>query len=240
MFFFEKKNQKTFALLLTRPAATWAAYAKEQKFFASFFQKRSLLTFVFLTASCADEHHVRVGDIIPTSSAEHLEIALPPHWVVAQTVRTLQLDAIEMVPDGQSRARWTDMLTIVWIDRAMYHNLSDQSAALTQTFEKRCAGRAAATAPEWTDDGPYHLTMQTLRCARSPEGFAHVMIVKTIKGHDAYYQVQRAWRLPAGDVAVAGDAAAAAARLLAGAHLVAVAAPTLTERLPPPGAATRR
>jgi hypothetical protein len=43
MFFFEKKNQKTFALLLTRPAATWAAYAKEQKFFASFFQKEVFL-----------------------------------------------------------------------------------------------------------------------------------------------------------------------------------------------------
>jgi len=42
VFFFEKKNQKTFALLGTRPISKWAAYAKWQKFFASFFQKRSL------------------------------------------------------------------------------------------------------------------------------------------------------------------------------------------------------
>jgi hypothetical protein len=42
MFFFEKKNQKTFALSVPRPTATWATYANGQKFFASFFQKISL------------------------------------------------------------------------------------------------------------------------------------------------------------------------------------------------------
>jgi hypothetical protein len=40
VFFFEKKNQKTFASLGT----PWAELRdSEQKFFASFFQKRSLL-----------------------------------------------------------------------------------------------------------------------------------------------------------------------------------------------------
>jgi hypothetical protein len=45
MFFFEKKNQKTFARLVTRPTSAWATYAKGQKFFASFFQKISLPLF---------------------------------------------------------------------------------------------------------------------------------------------------------------------------------------------------
>jgi len=39
VFFFEKKNQKTFAHWRTRSISTWAACANEQKFFASFFQK---------------------------------------------------------------------------------------------------------------------------------------------------------------------------------------------------------
>jgi hypothetical protein len=219
MFFFEKKNQKTFAPSLTRPISKWAAYAQEQKFFASFFQKRSLLPFLLLTASCADNRHLRVGDIIPTSPAEHLQATLPAHWVVAHTVKTLQLDALEMVPEGQSRAHWTDMLTIVWIDRAVYHNLTDQAAALVQTFQKRCAAPAVETGPDWMEDGAYHATMQTLRCARSPEGFGHVMMVKTIKGHDAYYQAQRAWRLPADDVTVPASAMDAATRLLDGINL---------------------
>jgi hypothetical protein len=41
MFFFEKKNQKTFASLYPWPISNWATYAQGPKFFASFFQKRS-------------------------------------------------------------------------------------------------------------------------------------------------------------------------------------------------------
>jgi hypothetical protein len=41
MFFFEKKNQKTFACL----GARWGnTRLKDQKFFASFFQKRRLFS----------------------------------------------------------------------------------------------------------------------------------------------------------------------------------------------------
>jgi hypothetical protein len=39
-FFFEKKNQKTLALLVDA-AGTIDTYRKEQKFFGSFFQKRT-------------------------------------------------------------------------------------------------------------------------------------------------------------------------------------------------------
>jgi hypothetical protein len=37
-----KKEQKTFAPLVPWRNSVWAAYAKEQELFASFFQKRSL------------------------------------------------------------------------------------------------------------------------------------------------------------------------------------------------------
>jgi hypothetical protein len=43
MFFFEKKNQKTVTRWPTRPMSKLAAHAKEQKFFGSFFQKRTFL-----------------------------------------------------------------------------------------------------------------------------------------------------------------------------------------------------
>jgi hypothetical protein len=45
MFFFEKKNQKTFASL---GGCWWQVRDSEQKFFASFFQKRR--SFFFLEA----------------------------------------------------------------------------------------------------------------------------------------------------------------------------------------------
>jgi hypothetical protein len=41
VFFFEKKKQKTFARGHPWPKPQWATYAKEQKFFGSFFQKRT-------------------------------------------------------------------------------------------------------------------------------------------------------------------------------------------------------
>jgi len=42
VFFFEKKNQKTFVCLVPRKSTQFVT-AKEQKFFGSFFQKRTLL-----------------------------------------------------------------------------------------------------------------------------------------------------------------------------------------------------
>jgi len=39
VFFFEKKNQKTFAPWLTWPVSKWAACLKEQKFLVLFFKK---------------------------------------------------------------------------------------------------------------------------------------------------------------------------------------------------------
>jgi len=58
MFFFEKKNQKTFALAPPRPRSNRATYAQEQKFFASFLQKRrtsssALLLFALSGTACA-------------------------------------------------------------------------------------------------------------------------------------------------------------------------------------------
>jgi len=52
MFFFEKKNQKTFTLWLTGRISQWLADANEQKFFGSFFQKR---TFSFFLVRCGEE-----------------------------------------------------------------------------------------------------------------------------------------------------------------------------------------
>jgi len=46
VFFFEKKNQKTFAPWRTWPISNWVACALGQKFFASFFQKKKAFFFL--------------------------------------------------------------------------------------------------------------------------------------------------------------------------------------------------
>jgi hypothetical protein len=50
MFFFEKKNQKTFATWRTPPDRT---ATEIQKFFASFFQKRSAFFLILLWSAAA-------------------------------------------------------------------------------------------------------------------------------------------------------------------------------------------
>jgi hypothetical protein len=57
VFFFEKKNQKTFATWHTRPISNWATDAKEQEFFASLFQKKSSST--LLSAKCQESVTLR-------------------------------------------------------------------------------------------------------------------------------------------------------------------------------------
>jgi hypothetical protein len=41
-----KKRSKNFSSWRTRPISNWAAYAKEQKFFGSFFKKEHLLSLI--------------------------------------------------------------------------------------------------------------------------------------------------------------------------------------------------
>jgi hypothetical protein len=63
MFFFEKKNQKTFAPAHVRAGSRCAAHAEEQKSFASFFQKRSACFFpvsVALTALLHGQAHAQL------------------------------------------------------------------------------------------------------------------------------------------------------------------------------------
>jgi hypothetical protein len=53
VFFFEKKNQKTFVFLAApRLRPTFLACTKRQKFFGSFFQKRTA-SFLRRNAACA-------------------------------------------------------------------------------------------------------------------------------------------------------------------------------------------
>jgi pimeloyl-ACP methyl ester carboxylesterase len=64
VFFFEKKNQKTFVRLVPRkvPMIRQLMKAIEQKFFGSFFQKRTLFFLLFVSpAAAAPPHKIHVG-----------------------------------------------------------------------------------------------------------------------------------------------------------------------------------
>jgi hypothetical protein len=185
----------------------------------------SALAFLVLTG-CQNSPPAPVpikGPVIPTSPGEKLVYLVPVHWHSAHVVQSIQVDSIEYVPPGQTRQQWTDMVTAVWIQRPIYHTLAGASAAMRATITKRCAVPPVFSPLQYTIGQEYDATTETIRCGRTPENFAHIAIIKTIKSDNGYYQLQRAWRQPAAadsyTITVSDAEMKAAGAVLAAFHL---------------------
>jgi len=163
------------------------------------------------------------GPVIPTFPGEQLTYLVPVHWHSAHIVQTIQVDSIEYVPPGQTRQQWTDMVTAVWIQRAIYHTLADASAAMRATVTRRCAVPPVFSDLQYSIGQDFDATTETIRCGKTPELFGHIAIIKTIKSDNGYYQLQRAWRLPAAtdsrNIIVSDTEMKAAGAVLAAFHL---------------------
>jgi hypothetical protein len=166
---------------------------------------------------------------LPTSPGARLVYLVPAGWHSAHVVQSLQVMSIEYVPPGQTRAQWTDMVTAVWMQRAMYNKLGDVSATLHATLTKRCAVPPAYGDPDYIIGARYDATVETIRCGRTPDGFAQVAVIKTLKSDGGYYQLQRAWRRPSAvdshALAVSQGDMAAAMKILGTLALKTVEAP---------------
>jgi predicted dienelactone hydrolase len=101
-FFFEKKKQKTFIHGLSRPTS---ARARVQKFFGSFFQKRTFfLPFLLCAAAPA-----RPGVDAPALAA------LGPYAVGVATLELVQPDQLDLAKDGKTPERMDRHLPLrVW------------------------------------------------------------------------------------------------------------------------------
>jgi len=190
-------------------------------------------------ASCESKLDKPIS-VIPTFPTEKMVYLVPAGWHTAHVVQSTLVDSVEYVPLAQDRVQWTDMVTAAWLDRHMYHHLVDLSATLHATLKKQCKVPPATGDLSSFDDNGFDATMETIRCGRTPEGFGHVAIIKTIKSDDGYFQLQRAWRFPATsdsrNLAVPGQDRDAAMATLNAFHLVAITPPPAT--IPAGGAKT--
>jgi hypothetical protein len=211
----------------SRPFASLAALA---------FTRCLLLAFL---ASCESKLDKPIS-VIPSFPTERMVYLVPAGWHTAHVVQSTLVDSVEYVPLVQDRSQWTDMVTAAWLDRHMYHHLVDLSATLHAALKKQCKVAPATGDLNTFDDNGFDATMETIRCGRTPEGFGHVAIIKTIKSDDGYFQLQRAWRFPATsdsrDLAVPGQDRNAAMATLNAFHLVAMTPPPPT--VPAGGAET--
>jgi hypothetical protein len=182
-------------------------------------------------ASCESDLDKPVS-VIPTFPALKMVYLVPAGWHSAHVVQSTLVDSVEYVPPVQDRSQWTDMVTAAWLDRRMYHHLADVSATLHAALKKRCGVPPATGDLQTFNDNGFDASIETIRCGRTPEGFGHVAIIKTIKSDDGYFQLQRAWRFPATsdsrDLAVPEQDRGAAMATLNAFHLVAITPPAAT------------
>ena len=183
-----------------------------------------LLCATLLLAGCLGDAPLNAGDqVLPDTSPEHFVAPLPMGWHLVHELPSKQITFGEYVPADETRLAFTQMMTVAWMPRTEYATLADLDTVLQANFTKACPQAPAFDAPRRFTDNGYAATLQTLRCARTPTGFAHYMVVKTIKTDNAYFQAQRAWRLaPAArsaDVTVPPDALKTALAALDDVHV---------------------
>ncbi len=100
----------------------------------------------------------------------------------------------EWVPNGQTAKDWTEMLTV-----QIFRNLKEVGpAAFLQTvgtkYLNACPGTPKDTIRTGDVNG-YVVSMLVLKCPKNPDtGKPETTVFRVIKGKDALYSVQHAWR----------------------------------------------
>jgi hypothetical protein len=144
--------------------------------------------------------HDRQAPIADTTALpppfDKFRVAIPAHWNVALSLDTGQMKLVSYVPDGQSKAHWTDMLSVIVYDKSNYADLNDVAHALAATYNNICAIPPVVAQPVMTSDNGSQASLQIARCGKDREGRAHMAIQKAIARSDGFYIVKRAWTLP--------------------------------------------
>lgn len=147
-----------------------------------------------LLASCATPG-VYISKV--DTKTEVLHFVVPNGSTVAHQASSTDIQIVEYLPTGQSLQRWTDMLTVLIMDRNTAPSIDTFFDRMTDTFRLGCAVEPIVFAPVRSMDGSYPAGTQTVICGRSKKfGSGSVVIYKMIEGKYGFYQVQRAWNFP--------------------------------------------
>jgi hypothetical protein len=129
-----------------------------------------------------------------TPAAEQLLVTPPDHFVLGADHSRDKNTYMEYVLSGQSVDNWTDMLTV-----QIYKGASITPAAFLQKIGGGIVGKCPGTVSKHniingTSNG-YVVSMLDLWCPNNPQtNKPETIIFRVIKGADALYSVQYAWR----------------------------------------------
>jgi hypothetical protein len=133
---------------------------------------------------------------VPSQSllqAENLLLAPPPGFKVGYEANHDNRLITEYVPGGETVDDWTQMLTV-----QIFRGSPLGSAAFLQDVGKRYMDACPGTIAKGIftgDTNGYVVSMLLLKCPNNPgTGKPETTAFRIIKGNDALYSVQRAWR----------------------------------------------
>lgn len=127
--------------------------------------------------------------------AENLLFAQPKEFKVGFQSSHDNSSITELVPTGQTVDDWSEMLTV-----QIFRHLTVNAATFLQGVGKRyvdaCPGTTVVSGGIHTGTvNGYVVSMLLLKCPRNPStGKPETTAFRVIKGNDALYSVQHAWR----------------------------------------------
>jgi hypothetical protein len=125
--------------------------------------------------------------------AENLLIGQPPGFKVGYQSGQDNRSITEYVPVAETVDEWTQMLTV-----QVFRHATVDSATFLQAIGKRYMGDCPGTTAKGIFTGTingYVVSMLVLKCPNNPgTGKPETTVFRIIKGNDALYSVQRAWR----------------------------------------------
>lgn len=129
----------------------------------------------------------------PQLEAENLLFSPPKDFKIGWQKSQGQSLWTEWIPSGQTVEDWTDMLTV-----QIYRGAKIDAPAFLQDVGKRYVNDCPETTAKGIFTGQtngYVVSMLLLRCPKNPKtGKPETTAFRIIKGTDALYSVQYAWR----------------------------------------------
>jgi hypothetical protein len=129
----------------------------------------------------------------PSVEGENLLVSPPKDFKVGYQSSDGNRTLTEMVPTAETVEDWTQMLTVL-----VYRHATVDSATLLQRVGKQYMDACPGTTTKGIFTGKtngYDVSMLVVKCPKNPSTQKpETTAFRVIKGNDALYSVQRAWR----------------------------------------------
>ncbi|QNK02880.1 hypothetical protein [Dyella telluris] len=151
------------------------------------FSRCAAKTLIGVAALCGA---VWTSSALADAEGERLIQAVPPHFRIVGRDNTKAAGLVQLVPDDQTGAHWTEMLTT----QIFYNPKATSFMAYRGELEREWQGSCDKTGVDYAMDGeqngyPINVWVQSCRF-RSTSSKPNIALIKMITGRDSVYVIQ--------------------------------------------------